>query len=147
MITAGDIVGAWALRRFSIQTDGRPEIFPFGEDAQGMLTYTESGHMSAILSRRGRPPLGVGRLENAGRAAERQRAEAFNSYLSYAGTWRVEEDRVVHVVTLSLTPDAVGTENIRRARLHSGQLTLSYEIVPLSGRRRIYKLCWERLRP
>ena len=147
MISARDIVGAWALRRFSIQTDGRPELFPFGEDAQGMLTYTESGHMSAILSRRGRPLLGVGRLENAGRATEKQRAEAFSSYLSYAGTWRVEDDRVVHTVTLSLSPDAVGKENIRHARLHRDQLTLSYEIVPLSGRRRAYTLCWERLRP
>jgi hypothetical protein len=110
-----------------------------------MLVYTASGHMSAILSRQARPPLGVSRLETAARASEKARADAFNSYLSYAGTWRIEEDRVVHSVTLSLTPDAVGAENVRNAQLNNGRLTLSYEIVPLSRNKRTYTLCWERL--
>jgi len=140
-----DLIGAWNLERFTIRVDGRPPLYPFGEDAHGMLVYAASGHMSAVLSHGTRAPLGVSRLENARRATSQQRAEAFDSYLSYAGTWRLDGETVAHTVTLSLTPDAVGARNIRHARIEQERLVLTYQITPQSGRTRFYELIWRKL--
>ena len=150
-LTAQDLVGAWALDAFTIRfDDGRPALEPFGPDASGLLTYTPDGWMSAVLARGDRPPLGVSRLEASARADEAARAAAFDSYLSYAGRWRLEVDaqgdaHVVHEVTLALVPELVGQDNRRAARLlDDGRLELSYHITPRSGVTRRYVLIWRR---
>ena len=145
MIDPTSLHGSWRLERFVITyDDGRPELHPFGEDATGLLTYTPDGWMSAILSRAGRPSLGVGGLETTGRADAASKAAAFDSYLSYAGRWAVEGDAVVHRVTLALAPDAVGLDNVREAALDGDRLTLTYQRTPRSGVTRHYNLIWRR---
>jgi hypothetical protein len=139
------LVGSWRLRRFQIAfSDGRAVVHPFGEDAQGLLVYAADGHMSAVLSRAGRAPLGATRLETSGAAPTQAKSDAFDSYLSYAGTWRVEGDAVVHTVTLAQTPELVGVENRRHATLVGHELTLSYDIRARSQVVRHYTLVWSR---
>ncbi len=143
-----DLVGPWHLDRFVITfADGRPPLFPFGEDARGQLLYTADGHMSATLCRAKRAPLGS-RLEAAYAAAPDAKAGAFDGYLAYAGRWRIEGDSVVHAVEFALTPDLVGRENRRTARLEDGpdgpRLHLSYTLTARSGVERRYTLIWRR---
>ena len=149
MIRPAQLHGAWALRDFRIRfADGRPDLHPFGPDASGMLLYTPSGRMQAILTRAARPPLRAGRLETAHRAGAEAKAAAFDSYLSYGGTWTLETDEVVHLVTHALVPDLVGQRNRRRidvdALVTHGALVLTYQITPKSGVTRTYRLTWER---
>lgn len=145
MLDPDRILGSWWLHGFEIAfSDGRRPVHPFGADAQGLLIYAPDGHMSAVLSRAGRPPLGATRLETAGAAPAEARSEAFNSYLSYAGTWRVDGDAVVHRVSLAQTPELVGVENRRRAELVGDALTLRYDITARSGVVRHYTLRWRR---
>jgi hypothetical protein len=138
------LVGAWSLEQFAIHIEGRPPIFPFGADAIGSLVYARSGAMSAVLSKKARPPLGVSRLENASRADPVLRAAAFDSYLSYAGRWRLEGDTMVHTVTMASAPDNIGQDNVRSVSLDGDVLTLSYEIAPPSKNTRHYTLIWRR---
>lgn len=147
MLTPQDLCGSWSLARFEITfSDGRAKVFPFGPDARGLLMYSLDGHMSAVLSRADRPGLGATRLETSGAAPEDAKAAAFDSYLSYAGTWRLEGETVVHAVTLAQTPELVGVENRRRATLHGDVLILRYDITARSGVVRHYTLIWERKR-
>ena len=140
-----DLHGAWHLRQFTIAfDDGRPAIHPFGEAARGLLIYSPDGWMSATLSRTDRAALGVGRLERSGAAPQAAKAAAFDSALSYAGTWRLDGEHVVHRVTMAQTPDLVGEENRRRARLTRDGLTLSYRLTARSGVARTYTLVWSR---
>jgi hypothetical protein len=139
------LVGTWRLDRFEISfSDGRPPLHPFGEDAEGMLMYGRDGHMSAVLSRAGRAPLGASRLETSGAAPMQAKSAAFDSYLSYAGTWRMEGASVVHAVHLAQTPELVGIENRRKATLEGDTLTLSYDIRARSQVVRHYTLVWSR---
>ena len=147
-MTPADLIGSWHLERFVIRyADGRPPLHPFGERARGQLIYSADGHMSATLCRAERPPLG-GRLETAYRAAAADKAAAFDGYLAYAGRWRLEGDGVVHRVEFALTPDLVGRENRRAARLDVGpdgrRLHLSYSLTAQSGIERYYTLTWRR---
>lgn len=147
MPTPAELFGSWALARFEITfSDGRPPLHPFGANARGLLVYSPDGHMSAVLSRSDRPPLGASRLETSDAASAAAKVAAFDSYLSYAGTWRVEGDTVVHCVSLAQTPELVGVENRRRATLEGDILTLGYALTARSGVVRHYTLTWERSR-
>lgn len=144
-----DLIGAWRLERFVITfADGRPPRFPFGEDARGQLIYAADGRMSAVLSRAERPLLGAHRLETATQVGPAAKAQAFDSYLSYAGRWRLEGDRVIHAVELALVPEIVGIEQVRTVRLDRDErgprLRLSYALTARSGVERRYVLTWRR---
>ncbi len=65
MISRPEILGAWALVSYELRAlDGTHIEYPFGDDAQGFLIYTDDGYMSAQLMRRHRPlydrPSGAG---------------------------------------------------------------------------------------
>lgn len=148
MIRPSDLHGAWHLRAFTIAfDDGRPDLHPFGEAARGLLVYSPDGWMSAVLSRADRAPLGVDRLESSWRATPAAKAAAFDGYLSYGGTWRLMGDTVVHSVTLAQTPELVGQDNRRCARLEGDTLTLSYTRTGRSGVLRTHTLTWSRHAP
>lgn len=147
-MTAADLVGPWHLERFVIRfADGRAPLFPFGDDARGQLLYTADGHMSATLCRADRAPLAAG-LEASYAAAPAAKAAAFEGYLAYAGRWRLEAGPdgpiVIHRVDFALTPDLVGRENRRHARLTDGRLHLTYTLAAKSGVDRRYTLTWSR---
>lgn len=128
------------MARFVVRGGGT-EREPFGADARGLLMYGADGSMSAVLSRADRRPLGVERLETARHAPDAHRIAAFDSYLSYAGRWRVEGSEVVHTVELSLVPDTVGLEQRRAFALDGDTLRLTYTV----GRTpHIYELTWTR---
>jgi hypothetical protein len=144
-LTASDFVGAWDLGDFRITfSDDRPPVFPFGEDAVGQIIYAASGHMSAVLSRADRPALTASRLETTGSAPSSEKAAAFDSYLSYGGTWTVDGNDIVHTVTHALSPNLVGQKNRRHVTLAGDSVTLSYSLVARSGVTRTYTLRWVR---
>ncbi|MEZ4320942.1 MAG: phenylacetic acid degradation protein PaaN [Myxococcota bacterium] len=137
-----DLWGAWHLRDFRITfDDGRAPLEPFGPGGTGRLVYGADGAVCAVLSRADRTPLEVPRLEAAHRATEAEKAGAFDGYLSYAGTWRLEGDEVVHTVTEALLPNLVGQEQRRTVTLDGDALTLAYR-----GGAKTYTLRWARTR-
>ena len=70
---------------------------------------------------------------------------AFESYLSYAGRWRLDGDEVVHSVEMALNPNAVGLEQRRRVDWAGEDLVLSYQRTPPSGTVRTFELTWRRV--
>lgn len=135
-----EVVGAWALVDFHIRfDDGRDPVQPFGPGATGLITYTEDGWMSAILSRAHRSPLDVPRLEASHRATDAEKASAFDSYLSYGGRWHVDGSTMIHTVHWGLTPNIVGLEQRRDFTLDGDRLTLAYR-----GGAKTYILRWKR---
>ncbi len=138
-------VGAWVLDDFRITfSDDRSPVFPFGKNAVGQILYAASGHMSAVLSRADRPALTATRLETTGSAPAAEKAAAFDSYLSYGGTWTLDGDDIVHTVTHALSPNLVGQDNRRHVTLGPDSVTLSYSLVARSGVTRTYSLRWVR---
>ena len=106
-------VGAWSLVEWRIEyPDGRV-THPFGRDAVGQLVYSADGKMTATVSAAERPTLGQ---HNARKATASQKAEAFDSYFHYAGSWLVDGDTIIHTVELALNPDMIGTQQRRQAQ-------------------------------
>lgn len=140
---AADLVGAWRLERIAVERPGWSPVEPFGADAQGLVIYAADGWMSAVLSAGVRAPLGAEGLEASSDADVASKAAAFDSYLSYAGRWRLEGDEVAHTVELALVPEVVGQTLRRRVRRTPTGIELSYA-APTRRGEATWRLTWRR---
>lgn len=145
------LLGTWHLVRWDITYgDGRAPTLPFGDQASGLIIYTEDGTMSACIARGGRKPLSSDSVRSA---PQSERLAAFESYFQYAGPYTVRSSngrrQVVHSVVQSLNPNFVGTEQIRNMDFASnGDLTLSAsDTVPGTVVARHHRLVWSRQNP
>jgi len=136
------ILGAWQLDSWLIEHGhGSEPVLPFGEKPGGLLLYSADGWMSATVHNAQRaefPPNRSPRSLDADNIAA-----AYRSYFHYAGTWRVEADRVIHRVLHSLNPNMVGTEQVRQMQLNGSSLILT-GIEPVAGTNRRHVLQWRR---
>jgi hypothetical protein len=136
------VVGSWRLVRWDCCVGDERRDSPLGPDVDGCLTYTPDGWMSAILMRRDRPMFGVPSLIRGPDAAK---LAAVQGYVSYAGPYRFEEDKLVHRVELSLLPDWIGTDQVRHVAWRGEDLELSTPPEPArDGRPIVYRLLWRR---
>jgi hypothetical protein len=117
-LLATALIGTWRLERWEIvYEDGRPAECPLGEDAIGLLMYTDDGHVSASLARAQRAPV------DAGDASSKTRA--FEAYFGYAGRYEVCNEAVIHHIALALDPALTGVTTSRNVSLDGERLTLS----------------------
>ena len=136
-----NFVGTWKLVDWRIEYSDGSVTRPFGEGAHGYIIYSADGTMTASIAKATRPPFGIANARNANAA---QKIEAFDSYFHYAGPWRIEDDEVVHSVTMSLNPDMTGTEQRRLAVFDDADgLTLSAKEALKDGACRHHILQWE----
>lgn len=134
--------GTWKLRTVSAWIDGR-EVNPaaYGENPVGFIHYLPGNRMAAVIAYGGRKPMQGDRLK----ASAEARAEAYASFVSYAGGYRVEGDKVIHTVEVSAYQNDVGSQQVRFFRRDGN--TLYLESVPLmrDGKPQVYKLIWDRV--
>lgn len=140
--------GVWHLVRWDIRyDDGRPDSYPFGPDATGLIQYTADGGMAACIARAHRPRLSSDSVRSA---PEAERLAAFESYFQYAGRYEVRlhegRQQVVHHVSHALNPNFVGTDQVRNMDFGAdGMLTLSAsDHVPGTSVLRHHRLIWRR---
>ncbi len=142
MISKEQLSGTWELESWTIGYSDRDDFsYPYGEDPQGLLLYTEDGWMSASICRTDRALLpgdvSFRKLPEAARAA------AFSSYFHYAGRYRVVDGDVIHEITQSLNPNMAGTEQLRHAELDGQTLVLSGKD-QVGKTTRFHSLVWHR---
>ena len=124
-VDAAALTGAWELVAFrEIDADGRRGEGPLGPDPAGRLLYTAAGQVAVHMMRRG--------------------PAATTAHMGYAGRWRLDGGRVVHLIEVSARPDWVGTEQIRDASLRGDTLTLLASTA-IDGVPRHRELVWRRL--
>ena len=141
MLEAGDLVGAWKLVRWEISySDNRPVSLPFGEDAEGMITYTPNGYMSAVLHRGKRGPVST---QYVLQAPAEEKAELFASFMYYGGPFRIEGEDVIHTVAHALNPDLVGMDQLRHVKVDGDYLILTgVENIAAAGLTRFHEVKW-----
>jgi hypothetical protein len=105
------IVGAWVLESFLIENP-QGKTHNWGTNTQGLLLYTDKGHMSVSINKD---------VENKS-AVESQ--NVFDSILFYSGTYLVDGETIKHKVTQASNPSRIGKELLRSATLDGNLLTL-----------------------
>lgn len=136
-VPVGRLAGVWHLvSYFDLDDEGRRSPGPLGAAPAGVLVYTADGHMSVSMMRTDRrpagPPSGV-----AGRD---------ETFMGYAGSWRLVGDEIRHTVLVSAHPHLVGTELVREAALE-GDLLVLHGTSLISGRAQRRVLTWRRAAP
>ena len=122
-VSPEDFVGAWQLADWRV-TDAAGNVrFPYGENAEGQISYSSNGRMSAHLMR---PPASVG--------------EPPEQYLSYWGGFSVDADAatVTHHVIGSTQANFIGTDLVRQYSFEGEN-----RLILRAGTNR---LTWERVR-
>jgi Lipocalin-like domain len=93
------VVGTWRLVSTTATTDkGEVDKAVLGQHPSGLLTYTADGRMMAIISDDGRKPLSV--ADRVSAPAE-ERAQAYSTFMAYAGRYTFTCDKVVHHVEVA----------------------------------------------
>lgn len=143
---ARDLVGTWRLLRWEAVGDDGSRTAPLGERVEGILVYTAAGTMITVIGPAGRPRLSSPDPLRGGPAEERLRSA--ETFIAYAGSYRVEGEDVVHTVAMSLYPNWVGTRQVRHLALPDQQtLVLTTGPFLVDGRRAVQRLTWTRHEP
>jgi len=115
------LIGTWKLVSHVHQAADGSVNYSRGKDAKGQLIYTADGTMSVFLMRASRPPF---LADSMVACTTDEKAEAFDACLSYCGRYRIEENKVIHIIEMSVYPNWVGTEQVRYFQLNGSKLIL-----------------------
>lgn len=142
MVKPKDLLGTWKLESWKVTySDGRPVSYPFGRKPVGLILYTPDGYMSATISRSDRSSMSN---PNVRRAPRGEKADSFDSYFHYSGTWRIEGNEVIHTVLHALDPFFVGTDQVREMDHQGNVLVLTANITTASGAKMHNRITWRR---
>ena len=134
------LVGAWKLVSASSTTSsGERNETPYGAKPLGFLTYTAEGRVTAMISYEGRKSL------SAGGGTIEEQAEAFKTFLAYAGRYTFGGDKVTHHVEISSIQNYVDRDLVRSIKLQGDQITLITPPTQVNGKNQTIELVWRRL--
>jgi hypothetical protein len=139
-ISPEDLVGTWSLVSASSKSpqDDNNDA-PYGEHPSGVLTYTSEGRVSALISYDGRKRLSMGGGEPS------ELAEAFRTFLAYAGRYSIRDGKVIHHVEISSIQNYVGRDLVRTLSYSGDRIVLVTPPTPINGKVRTIALEWERI--
>lgn len=136
--TAEDVIGAWRLQSWAlVYDDGRPDEYPLGTDAEGMIMYTPGGEVSAMLMRKARSP--------AAPVTAAEKAREYDDAFAYAGRYEVRDGSVFQTIALATNPAIIGVTTSRQITLDGDRLSLiGGDFSAGTGRRHVIE--WRRSR-
>lgn len=146
-LTAENLIGAWRLvSAVEVYTDGErnPE---FGDNADGYLSYSPNGIVSATLGDMNRPGSTAGDPQSA---TDQELAQMSRRFIAYAGPYTVDPDKgtVTHHVDVALFTGWEGSDQVRHAHVDAGVLHIvGSPRTAADGREFSTELTWERVSP
>ena len=139
---ADKLVGTYRLRSWENRRKSGETSYPLGPDAQGIINYAADGYMFVHIMAANRNAYSGGELFG-GETGEI--VAGANSHISYCGTYRIENDEVVHTVHISSFPNWVATEQRRHFEFINGNLQLHARGLEIGNQRVDAYLIWQPL--
>lgn len=133
------LVGSWRLLTVAATfTDTGERVATFGPDPSGRMALTPAGRIMFLITRSNRQPP----------ANDAARATLFNTTIAYSGEVRFAgAGQFITTVEISLFPDEIGTEKLRRFALDGDRLTITRPEQTsrvTQGRTAVSELIWAR---
>ena len=132
-----DLVGTWRMLSWKKKTVSSGEtVDAHGPNPVGYLSYGADGRVQAIVVRRDRP------APETLPPTDTEKLRLFDSMLAYAGTYTLDDEKVIHHVDVSWNQAFTKTDLIRFYKLASGILTITAApaIDPYSGKEVIHQM-------
>jgi len=98
--------------------------------------------MTAMISYGGRKRLSS---SDARSAPAEEQAEAFRTFVAYAGRYTLNGDKVIHHVEISSIQNWVDTDLIRSIRFEGERIVLVAPPTSVGGKIQTFELIWQRL--
>jgi hypothetical protein len=118
---ANPLVGVWGVMELAAwNLDANTVERLYGARPTGMLAYSKGGRMVIFLAGEERPTQSGPLLTDADRAANYRTTIA-----AYAGSYRVDGDKVTHRVATSLNPSVNGSDEVRFFKIEGEKLIVS----------------------
>ncbi len=137
------VVGTWKLLSAkSTSLKGDVDPYAFGKTPSGYMTFTAEGRMSLIMADDSRKPLSV--LDRVAAPTE-ERAQAFATFVAYAGRYTLTGDHLVYHVEVSSIQNWVGTDLTRIIAFKGNQLSTRTLTTVKGGVQQVIELTWERV--
>ena len=112
------LVGAWRLKSFVRVLEDGSRYDQLGKRPDGYLIYSADGRMSVLFvdgdraSPKQTPP------------TDAERAALHGSMLAYAGSYRIEGDKVIHHLEIAWDQSRLGSDQVRFFTIEGRTLTL-----------------------
>ena len=132
-----DLLGTWRMLSWKKKTVSSGEtVDAHGPNPVGYITYGADGRMHAIVVRRDRP------APETLPPTDTEKLRLFDSMLAYAGTYTLDDEKVIHHVDVSWNQAFTKTDLIRFYKLANGILTITAApaIDPYSGKEVIHQM-------
>jgi lipocalin-like protein len=139
VMSTGNLIGSWRLISVSSRNRDGSIDSPYGPAPTGVLTYTDDGRMSALISFDGRKPFPFGG------GSKDDQVEAFRTFLGYAGTFTLTGNKVIHRVEVASIQNLVGKDLIRTVKFDGDRIVLTTPPTPIQGSTQIVDLTWQRI--
>ena len=137
-------VGTWRLVSSEFRRSDDTIVYPYGDDAIGLLIYAATGHMAVQLLRAHRPLFAAG---DPYRGTPEEIKAAFEGYIAYFGSYEVNEAEgvVTHHVHGASFPNWIGGDQQRFFAFAGNQLILSTPPILAGTSTMTGVLIWERV--
>lgn len=144
------LLGTWKLISITaIFPDGNIDKEAFGVNPIGYITYTPEGKMMVIFSKNQRPLLSGNSASPLTAAIHsvpiEERAQAFSTFNSYAGSYTLDGDKVIHHVEIASIPNRIGKNLTRTFKLDGNRITITTPPSKSDNVPKVFELVWERI--
>lgn len=139
-----ELIGAWTLKSFVREVSGTSERYnQFGEHPKGLLIYSKDGRMSVIIAAENRV------APRGDTPTDEERIKLHESMIAYAGTYRVEDGKVIHHIDIAWNEARLGSDQVRYYTIDGAVLTVKTPTIksPVDGREGVSVLVWEKAPP
>ncbi len=134
------IIGTWELVSLEVK-NSKHILTPFGKNVKGLLIYQSNGFMSGIISGEERPQVSSAALFGL---SEKERSEIAKNFIAYAGTFHVENDKIIHHVKVSFIPNLmVKSAHTSSFSLNNNRLEITSKQADKTGETITITLIWQ----
>ncbi len=143
-MSSQQFLGTWKLVSAEMVSDA-DVIYPLGKNCEGIITFDETGKLTATLMNADRPKF-AGNDMLGGTPDEMQMA--YRGYVAYWANYTVDQQKGVMSYTVegSLFPNWIGHHQDRHFCFEGNRLTLKTSPLSLGGKENVIGvLVWERL--
>ncbi|MFG2725669.1 lipocalin-like domain-containing protein [Streptomyces canus] len=139
-------IGSWRLMSFEARLSDGGVLYPFGRDADGVLTYTLDGRLSAAVWKADRPSFAS---DDQQEGTPEEYAAALRSYVQYMGTFTVDRAKMTihHHIEQSVFPNWNGGTQPRFYEFseQGSRLELTTPPTPFGGQTHTGAVVWKRM--
>lgn len=138
-----DLHGTWKLVSLNSKVlDTGQMDQPRGKSPNGYVSFTPDGRLTGFLASEKRP-----KPESSKKITDQQRIELFNSMNAYAGTWKLEGNKLTYHFDLTHNEAPAGRAQVREIKIEGRRLTMVNEpaIGVSDGKKRQTTTVWEKV--